>query len=804
MVGQLQAGVAVVDITPPVGFAHHLFEIGEKEAKNNGIHDNLYAKILVLSDDKQTLTIVSLDLFGFIPDSIRDILPDHLRKNTLFCSTNNHNAPATLSFKIQPPFYMYRTKYLSKIEKEIALAIIKAYDNRIPVKIGVGTGSIDISYNIYGESTRKYGTRKTSYYENPKALNSEPVDKEVGIIRIDNMEGNPLAILVNYTSLTRIFPQSLKVSAGYPGFMCRKVEKTIGRGVTCFFFNGACGDVQPYEALTGSFKKAKIVGEKLADEVLKSNSIIVTYTCADSDIKYIPKKFLFSGRDGLEEKKFEIEVNIVLINKIIAIVCGPGAFYVDFQINLKEDSSIDNTFFWGFANGYSGFFPTIDAINNRNSRSRFTEILAGEKIIEYALHTIKQAISDDEIPIKGSTMSERSLVKGKLSAGTGVVNITPPKGTYHSVGKSNTYYSINKGILDSTYAKILVLSNEIETFTIVSIDVMGFDPVYVRDLLPEQLKNTLFCATHNHSGPATISFKPPLFRFQTPFLTRIESEIANTIIEAYHRREPAHISVGKGTIDLSYNKFGGGQGLYICGQDNSERIRIEPVDPEIGVIRIDNLNNKPLALLVNYTSHPVVISWTDGINSAGYPGYMSKYIENVLGSGVMCMFVNGACGDVQPYDSCSDSYKKGKLVGKQIADVVLEINDRIKPLTDLNSSISFTSEFIPIKGINEAEGLTFNAELNTAIINNKIVFISGPGEFYVDYQLDLKRRSPVENTFFFGYTNGYLGYFPTLKAWKEDWTQGKFEHNKWVEVGAGEKMIEKALENINRLVKETK
>ncbi|MHB9029716.1 MAG: hypothetical protein ACYC9O_13195, partial [Candidatus Latescibacterota bacterium] len=68
-------------------------------------------------------------------------------------------------------------------------------------------------------------------------------------------------------------------------------------------------------------------------------------------------------------------------------------------------------------------------------------------------------------------------------------------------------------------------------------------------------------------------------------------------------------------------------------------------------------------------------------------------------------------------------------------------------------------------------------------------------------QLDLKRRSPRPNTFFFGYTNGYLGYFPSLRAWKENWGKGVYEHHKWVEVGAGEKLIDRALEVISAFPK---
>ncbi len=107
--------------------------------------------------------------------------------------------------------------------------------------------------------------------------------------------------------------------------------------------------------------------------------------------------------------------------------------------------------------------------------------------------------------------------------------------------------------------------------------------------------------------------------------------------------------------------------------------------------------------------------------------------------------------------------------------------------------IAFHSESMTFKGIKELNGSTIDAELNVAVIDNDIAIVTGPGEFYVDHQLALKKRSPVPHTFFFGYTNGYLGYFPSKRAWTENWGKGVYEHHKWVEVGAGERFIDRAL-----------
>jgi hypothetical protein len=354
---------------------------------------------------------------------------------------------------------------------------------------------------------------------------------------------------------------------------------------------------------------------------------------------------------------------------------------------------------------------------------------------------------------------------------------------------------MNTGVHDSIYARILALSDGRTSFTVVSLDLIAFMPEGVRKLLPAPLQNVMFCSAHNHAGPAVVKFIPPVTAYRTPYLDAIEKDIAEAVVSANRNMTPVTVRAARGTVDLSYNKLGGGKGLYLCGQSNPGRIPFEPVDKEVGVIRIDDLKGRPLAVLVNYASHPVVY-WPGDKVSGEYPGYCSRFVERALGRTVTCLFVNGAGGDINPYDSCLDSYEYPARVGKTLADTVLTVLSRSGGTTQRPGKIVFQTEILTFNGIKEMSGSRLAAELNVAVLNDEIALVSGPGEFYVDYQLDLKRRSPLPATFFFGYTNGYLGYFPTRKAWEENWGKGVYEHHKWVEVGAGERFIDRALELI--------
>jgi hypothetical protein len=89
------------------------------------------------------------------------------------------------------------------------------------------------------------------------------------------------------------------------------------------------------------------------------------------------------------------------------------------------------------------------------------------------------------------------------------------------------------------------------------------------------------------------------------------------------------------------------------------------------------------------------------------------------------------------------------------------------------------------------------APVTMLILNRTIALVGLPGEPFVGLQLSLKQRSPLAATFLCGYTNGYIGYFPTMQAA----VVGGYGANTIVtrvEVGAGERMVDRGLVHIYR------
>jgi hypothetical protein len=100
-----------------------------------------------------------------------------------------------------------------------------------------------------------------------------------------------------------------------------------------------------------------------------------------------------------------------------------------------------------------------------------------------------------------------------------------------------------------------------------------------------------------------------------------------------------------------------------------------------------------------------------------------------------------------------------------------------------------------------AAGITeeVKAPVATVLINKRIALMTMPGEPFVDFQINWRDRCPVRDAFFLGYANGYVGYFPTIRAASLG-GYGAASATSWVEVGAGERMVDHAVARVYEML----
>ena len=134
--GKLQAGVGVATITPPVGIEMGAWALRQGLAQ--GVHDDHYARALVLDDGETLLAIVSLDVACIsksFTDAIRDLVAAQTsipRQNILLNCSHTHTTPYTWR---QPAAGLSagHSAYLTAFPHYVAGAIIEAWHHRAPV-----------------------------------------------------------------------------------------------------------------------------------------------------------------------------------------------------------------------------------------------------------------------------------------------------------------------------------------------------------------------------------------------------------------------------------------------------------------------------------------------------------------------------------------------------------------------------------------------------------------------------------------------------------------------------------------------
>lgn len=80
---------------------------------------------------------------------------------------------------------------------------------------------------------------------------------------------------------------------------------------------------------------------------------------------------------------------------------------------------------------------------------------------------------------------------------------------------------------------------------------------------------------------------------------------------------------------------------------DAEVAGVGPIDPQIGVLRLDRTDGRTLAVVYNFACHPIMGVLGDG-NTADLVGYASKVIEDNLSEGTVALFVQGCGGDINP------------------------------------------------------------------------------------------------------------------------------------------------------------
>jgi len=431
-----------------------------------------------------------------------------------------------------------------------------------------------------------------------------------------------------------------------------------------------------------------------------------------------------------------------------------------------------------------------------------------------------------------------------FKAGLSCVDITPPVGMVMD-GFAARQPSV-LGVHDSLKATALVASDAKTTAAIISCDLLNLDASLVRDIRQETNRKTgiheghiTVSCTHTHYGPAVSDLNAFYAGTDDAVTYRagLKYYLAGAVHEAFTRMQEATLGVGWGTSIIGVNRRQRvADGRIVLGQDPSK-----PIDRQVGVAKFQSLGGESFICLANFACHPVSQTWEMRHVSADYPGRVRDVVETLTGA--RCMFLQGACGNINPVQK-QHSYEPARKLGTQLGCEVVKVWEDIQ--TAPVDSLVIASETIVIPRYDygsaekaqmfvqnlekevekwRAEGaveglinwtlmrhkraleafrswttgkpmLSLDAEIQAwAVGDLGIVFV--PGEVFNEIGAEVKKHSPFSHTFFVGYSNGNIGYVPIPEAYAE----GGYEVDDACQVGpeASGLVTDKSLELLERL-----
>ncbi|MDP7011647.1 MAG: neutral/alkaline non-lysosomal ceramidase N-terminal domain-containing protein [Verrucomicrobiota bacterium] len=405
-----RAGAAASNVTPWIGVS---MPGGFTDRRATKIHDELYARCLVLDDGETKIVIVVVDNC-ILPRDVLDRAKAMAQKTTnipathmLISATHCHSGPAAMDIaqcKADP-------EYQTFLARRIADGIGRAKANLAPAKIGWGFGKLPtevfnrrwhmkeggIAENPFGnknDKVRMNPPRRSPLLDRPAG----PTDSQVPVLSVLHTDGRPLALHSNYSLHYVGGTGAGTISADYFGVFADRIQELLkaDRQQPPFLgmlSNGTSGDINNinFQGIPKGrplYGQINFVAHKLADEVLRVQKKIKhhDWVALKAVQKDIPLGVRRPGADEVARAKqmlkdaqnperlttFEVYAQETLNLakypprlpvplqalhigglRICAIPCEPFA-----EVGLALKDGRKDTFVIGLANGYFGYLPT--------------------------------------------------------------------------------------------------------------------------------------------------------------------------------------------------------------------------------------------------------------------------------------------------------------------------------------------------------------------------------------------------------------------------------------------------------------
>lgn len=249
---------------------------------------------------------------------------------------------------------------------------------------------------------------------------------------------------------------------------------------------------------------------------------------------------------------------------------------------------------------------------------------------------------------------------------------------------------------DPLYAKALVLKSDDATLALVTLDAVAIGEI---GHVPNDYLSKVRARLDKELGIKPASVVVNASHCHGIVCADVDDKTVDAVKQAAANLVPVTAGVGVGhesrvsenrRLKLKSGKEADVRHAYALPPDE-EVAGVGPIDPQIGVLRLDRADGQPLAVVYNFACHPIMGVNGDG-NTADVSGFASKVIEDNLG-GAVALFVQGCGGDLNPVRYKDVSHPRhaeplGNMLGLSVLRTVRAITTADGPLKVIRETIA--------------------------------------------------------------------------------------------------------------------
>ncbi|MFH1267370.1 MAG: neutral/alkaline non-lysosomal ceramidase N-terminal domain-containing protein [Planctomycetota bacterium] len=436
----ISAGVAVVDITPPIGYRMQGYF---SERPSTGTHDPLLAKAIVLRQGDEQAALVVCDLAA-LDAAVTGPARARAQEKTgipashiLIAATHTHTGPLYFG-ALREHFHkkavanggsdsFEKVDYPALLVDKLVQVIADAQAAARPARLDSGTAEQQgLSFN------RRFHMKDGSVRCNPGTRNPDivrpagPIDPQVGVVLVrDAADNRPLASLTVFALHLDTVGGTLH-SADYPYYLQQALRQSLGDRLVSVFANGTCGDINHFDVTGRQTLKTQYIGQTLAatvkaalpglkhvtqprlavrsevvqlplrtytpDEVALAQKAMEQMGTGEKPFMDMVKAYEIMGFKARKPGKLPALVQAIRLSDDTALVGLPGEVFVELGLAIKKASPFANTMVVELSQDCPDYVPTRKAFTEGSYETvcSWIEPGGGEMLVDSAVRLLEQ------------------------------------------------------------------------------------------------------------------------------------------------------------------------------------------------------------------------------------------------------------------------------------------------------------------------------------------------------------------------------------------------------------------------------